>query len=123
MFSFIGGLDGPWRVERVIAVKGESLVKPARVRIVNAHSPDTANAAWTLRGVTSNQRYTTHEENKKLVAVQPALNRPEATLAALIPIRKTAEWWTAEAGVVSRDDSNRFPPFTKGGVGGVNIQP
>ena len=93
MFSFIGGPDGPWRVERVIAVKGDTLAKPARVHTVNALAPDAANAAWTLRGVTSNQRYVTHSENKKLVAVQPALNRPEATCAALIPIRKTAEWW------------------------------
>ena len=94
MFSFIGGSDGPWRVERVLAVKGESLPKPTRVRIDSGLTPDSsADAIWTLRGVTSNQRYTTSTENKSLAAVQPALNRPEATCAALIPIRKTAEWW------------------------------
>ena len=93
MFSFIGGSDGPWRVERVLAVRGESLAKPDRVRIVNGLSADSsANAIWTLRGVASNQRYTTWNENKSLAAVQPALNRSEATFAALIPIRKTAEW-------------------------------
>jgi Chlorite dismutase len=94
MFSFIGGSDGPWRVERVAPVKGESLARPARVRIDIGLAPDSpANTIWTLRGVTSNQRYTTREENKKLVAAQPGLNRPEASCAVLIPIRKTTEWW------------------------------
>ena len=94
MFSFIGGSDGPWRVERVAAVRGESLAKPARVRIVNELAADSpATTIWTLRGVTSNQRYVTREENQNLVAAQPGLNRTEATCAALIPIRKTAEWW------------------------------
>src|SRR5258708_3525815 len=100
MFSFIGGSEGPWQVERVASIKGESLAKPDRVRIVNALAPDSqANTIWTLRGVTSNQRYTTRKENKSLIAVQPGLNRPEATCAALIPIRKSAEWWA-----LSQDD-------------------
>ncbi len=93
MFSFIGGTEGPWRVERVMAVKGDTLAKPARVKIASGLIPDATDNTWTLRGVTSNQRYTTQEENKKLVSVQEGLNRPEATCAALIPIRKNAAWW------------------------------
>ncbi len=54
--------------------------------------PDRAK--WLLRGVTSNERYVTRLEKDQLVAKQPGLDRPEATRAALIPIRKTASWWS-----------------------------
>ncbi len=52
-----------------------------------------AHANWTLRGVTSNTRYTNRSEVNALGAVQAGLRRPLATRAALIPIRKTAAWW------------------------------
>jgi hypothetical protein len=38
-----------------------------------------------------NKTFTFHVRD--LVAAQPALDRPEATCAALIPITKTAAWW------------------------------
>jgi chlorite dismutase len=43
--------------------------------------------------VTSNERYATKQEHELLVSTEPALGRPEATMAALIPVRKTEEWW------------------------------
>jgi len=54
-------------------------------------APETA--VWLLRGVTSNERYVTKQEHEVLASTQPALGRPEATAAALIPVRKTEEWW------------------------------
>jgi chlorite dismutase len=48
---------------------------------------------WMLRGVTSNARHTHRQEIDAMAAVQQALHRPEATRAALIPIRKTEAWW------------------------------
>lgn len=51
-------------------------------------------ATWLLRGITSNERYVARLEKDQLVAIQPALGRSQATCAALIPIRKTASWWT-----------------------------
>jgi len=51
------------------------------------------DAVWSLRGVTSYERYVHRTEREQLVARQPALGRPEATRAALIPIRKSAAWW------------------------------
>ncbi len=33
------------------------------------------------------------DETARLKAVQPSLDRPEASCAALIPIRKNAAWW------------------------------
>jgi chlorite dismutase len=52
-----------------------------------------SGTSWALRGFTSNVRYATGAEVTALRSVQPALNRPEATCAALIPIRKSAAWW------------------------------
>ncbi len=50
-------------------------------------------ASATLRGVASNVRYATGAEVKSLRSVQEGLGRPEATLAALIPISKSETWW------------------------------
>ena len=38
-------------------------------------------------------RYTEKEDKDKLVAVQEDLGRPQAILAAFIPIRKSEAWW------------------------------
>lgn len=51
-------------------------------------------AKWMLRGVTSNERYATRAEKDALAARQPPRGRPDATCAALIPIRKRAQWWS-----------------------------
>lgn len=78
----------------VRAVIGESLVATERLDIVNGPVsvlPDSAK--WLLRGVTSNERYATRAEKELMVAKQAALGRPTATCAALIPIRKNAQWW------------------------------
>jgi chlorite dismutase len=52
------------------------------------------DAKWALRGVTSNLRYTNRAEAESLGARQEGLGRPQATRAALIPIRKSDAWWT-----------------------------
>jgi hypothetical protein len=51
------------------------------------------DAAWTLRGITSNERYVVREEKSALVSKQEGLGRQDSKRAALIPIRKTAAWW------------------------------
>src|SRR5262249_35255740 len=51
------------------------------------------DVAWVLRGVTSNTRYTNRSEVDRLTANQEGLDRPAATRAALIPIRKSEVWW------------------------------
>jgi chlorite dismutase len=93
-YTFIGGDTGQWSVTAIEAVTGPLLEPVARLEIRNANlseSPD--GARWHLRGVTSNQRYVTREEQSALVALQPQLGRPEAICAALIPITKNAAWW------------------------------
>ncbi len=94
LFSFVGGDSGAWAVTEFRAVAGEPLPRVKRVEILNADALALpAGAAWVLRGVTANERYTTRAEKAQLVAKQKPLGRPEATHAALIPIRKSAAWW------------------------------
>ena len=58
-----------------------------------AASAFDGGSAWTLRGVTSNERYVSRSEHDALVAKQAALGREGSTRAALIPITKTEAWW------------------------------
>jgi chlorite dismutase len=51
------------------------------------------SGAWSLRGITSNERYVTRDEKNQLMAKQQGLGRAEASCAALIPLRKNAAWW------------------------------
>lgn len=51
------------------------------------------NTSWQLTGVASHLRYAERAEKTALTAVQAGLGRPEATCAALIPIRKSPGWW------------------------------
>ncbi len=93
--AFLGGANGSWRVERQEGVAGAPLARVARVRVVEGEPAlgPVGDAAWTLRGVTSNERYVTRGEQDRLVARQAPLGRPEATSAALIPITKSDAWW------------------------------
>ncbi len=76
------------------AARGIPLAEPQRLNVVNADVPALApGTIWVLRGFTSNVRYATKDEVTRLKAAQPALGRPEASCAALIPIKKTAAWW------------------------------
>ena len=75
-------------------VVGDALPAVERVDIVaGAISRMPDGGTWILRGVTSNDRYVTRGEKDSLIAKQAALGRPDATHAALIPIRKSTEWW------------------------------
>jgi len=92
--TFVGGATGPWRVERVRAVIGEALPAPERVLVAGADAT-APEALWALRGVAGGHaRYLTRAEKTQLDALSPPLDRPEATCAALIPIRKSPEWWS-----------------------------
>jgi len=69
---------------------------PAAKRLELASSPTASpdrQAAWVLRGITSNERYVVREERTEIVAKQLPLGRTETTRAALIAIRKNDAWW------------------------------
>jgi chlorite dismutase len=92
--TFAGGSTGQWRVDRLRAVCGEALAAVDHVAVLEGRQASVPDgSAWALRGVTSNERYVTRAEHAALAARQPPLGRPDATRAALIPIRKTEAWW------------------------------
>lgn len=92
LFSFVGGEAGTWRVARMGAFIGETLARVGSVE-VRADAPVSPGSGWVLRGIMSNERYVTRPEKTELVAKQEGLGRPAASCAALIPIKKSAEWW------------------------------
>lgn len=90
--TFAASESGLWRIDRIAPVIGDTL--PAAPRLaVHENRPAPEASVWSLRGTTSNTRYTTRAETDALVARQEGLGRPAATRAALIPIRKTEAWW------------------------------
>ena len=92
--AFAAGSSGPWRIDQVTPVIGDSLTAAERLDVREGSAAQVGNGqSWVLRGATSNTRYTTRAELDALVARQEGLNRVEATRAALIPIRKTPAWW------------------------------
>jgi hypothetical protein len=96
LVSFRGGDVGRWRVERIATVTGAPLPPAARIAMIEGVAPDleTEEGAWTLRGAISEDRYVTARERTMLSTLQPPLGRSTATAAALIPITKSAEWWS-----------------------------
>lgn len=93
LFHFLGGNTGPWRVNRHEVVAGEDLPAVARV-LVSAEPPRRfEGTGWSLRGITSNERYVERDEKTALLGRQEGLGRAVASQAALIPIRKTPAWW------------------------------
>jgi chlorite dismutase len=98
MFTiFRGGRSGAWRVTRFAAVRGASLSPTPALSVVHSLSIALpimpSPTSWRLAGVASHLRYTERPEKEQLVAVQAEIGRPEATYAALIPIKKSAAWW------------------------------
>jgi chlorite dismutase len=95
--TFRGGQSGAWRVTSLAPVKGEPLAPVRSLSIVNAEAIALpllpSQTSWRLAGVTSHARYVERAEKAQLAAVQAGLDRPEATCAALIPIRKSSAWW------------------------------
>lgn len=89
--TFVAGSVGEWRVDRVTTLCGDPLPPAPRIAMVEGDGP--GEAAWRLRGVTSNRRYTYRAEDDSLAVRQAGLGRPAARHAALIPIRKTEAWW------------------------------
>ena len=93
--TFVGGRKGIWKVSSMKTINGPPLEKVQRLDVVGGLMPKLPpGGKWFLRGVTSNERYTTRREHQKLIARQHELGRPEATFATLIPITKSPSWWT-----------------------------
>lgn len=90
---FAAGSSGEWRIARIEAVIGPALPEAEFLAVVSGQGGAPAGTRWTLEGTTSNARYVQRAEQQALLARQAGLGRPEASCAALIPIRKTQGWW------------------------------
>lgn len=90
--TFVAGGVGGWRIDTVRPVSGESLAGAARLDVRDGVlvAPE---ATWTLCAVSGHVRYVERAEKSELDLRSPPLGRPEASCAALIPIRKSAAWW------------------------------
>jgi chlorite dismutase len=95
--TFRGGSSGAWRVISLLPVTGETLPPVASLSVTHGAAISLpllpSPTSWRLAGTASHVRYVERNEKTALVAVQAGLGRPEATMAALIPIRKSAAWW------------------------------
>jgi len=87
--AFAGAARGTWRIDRLATIAGAPL--PAAPYL--AIDVEVADPAFVLHGVTSYHRYVVRVEKEALVRASPPLGRPQATCAALIPIRKSEAWW------------------------------
>jgi len=92
--TYLAGTTGPWRIDTITSVVGQTL--PAAKRLDISEAPvihQAADTVWALRGVTSNIRYSTRAELTVLAKRQEGLGRPQCTRGALIPLRKAESWW------------------------------
>ncbi|MBY0507951.1 MAG: chlorite dismutase family protein [Bryobacteraceae bacterium] len=93
-YWFVGGEQGSWRVTRQAAITGAPLASISRLNVVQAEAaPSVAGTRWALQGLTSNVRYATKDEVATLRSKQESPGRAGSTMAALIPIKKSARWW------------------------------
>lgn len=96
---FVGGMRGPWVVDRIVAVTGPSIPGVAKVAVIEGIDVRLPpNPVWVLRGVVNPEQYTTPEEHEALAQRQQPLGLPTATRAALIPITKSQAWWRLPQG-------------------------
>ena len=93
LVRFVGGKSGLWRVMSIHPVQGDGLPQTERMAVCHGDGPSPLESQWTLSGVISNIRYVERPEQQELTLKQAPLGRSEATMAALIPIRKSAAWW------------------------------
>ena len=95
LFTFSGASAGTWQVQQMTTIIGDPLPAVSHLSIyAESESPSIPSVLWTLRGITSNERYVNRDEKKELASKQEGLGRPQATYGALIPIRKKPEWWS-----------------------------
>jgi hypothetical protein len=93
-FTFIGGDNGGWSVVSQQTLSGAPIAPVARVEMVSGIATEIPSSAkWTLRGVATNDRYTSAAEKAELVKRQAPIGRAEATRATFVLLRKTAAWW------------------------------
>ncbi len=90
--SFIETARGAWTILRSESLIGAGVALREMQLDIRQDAVGAGNR-FCVRGIQSNIRYANRAERRELVSRQEGLGRPEATIAALIPISKTDEWW------------------------------
>jgi chlorite dismutase len=118
--TFRGGQSGAWKVTLLAAVKGQTLASVPALSVVRSAAIALpllpSQTSWRLAGVASYLRYTERAEQVQLEAAQAGLGRPEASCAALIPIKKSSAWWELtqeERRQIFEDKSNHIAASLK----------
>ncbi|HEY9048149.1 MAG TPA: chlorite dismutase family protein [Ohtaekwangia sp.] len=95
IFSFIGSARGSWKVQSMTTVTGRSLeyVSAIDVRAGELNLIEKSSAAWVITAALSHARYTTRKEKVELADSSLQTGNPDFDFAAMIPIKKSAEWW------------------------------
>ena len=84
--------DGPLKIKSINAISGDTLAGARSLKIVSQNQRPQ-QSTWQLAGLSSHIRYTKKDEVQTLRSVQTGLGRKEATVASLIPIKKSEAWW------------------------------
>lgn len=93
-YTYVGGTFGAWEVTQLLSRRGDPLPQVTHVDIINGRLNRTpAGTAWILSGVVRNTRQVTREEFVPPGTSRTVCNFPAPTCAALIPIRRSLEWW------------------------------
>lgn len=118
IISFIGSKSGLWKVLSMETKAGHSMEMATNLDIfkgdINPSIKENSN--WILRAFISNLRYTSKVEKAELNQKSRGLNRPEFNHAALIPIKKSDEWWALaqdERRKIFEDDSHHIQTTVK----------
>jgi hypothetical protein len=90
---FYGGSTGIWHVEEMGTICGSGLAAVSRIAMQPSIEPIPPGVRWWVRGVASHERYVDRAERDALRRHSPVLGRSGSNCAALIPIRKSDEWW------------------------------
>lgn len=110
--TFVGGRTGSMLVTSQETLSGQPIARVEAIEMMPGIALGMpAGAVWVLRGIASNDRYTTRAEKSELICKQVAVGRPEATKAALFLLRKRAEWWALsqdERRAVLEEDSHHI---------------
>lgn len=93
LYTYVGGKTGRWAVTSAKTIVGDPLPPVERIDMIHGDvAALPADGKWILRGVNTNERYSTRAE-KTQISIQLPLGRPDANYGAFIPIRKNAKWW------------------------------
>ena len=91
--TIFGGTTGHWKVVKQSTILGSGLSSVSHLRVEALGEPNVTYA-WKLSGIISNVRYAEKQERVLLTAKQEGLGRSDCDCAALLPIKKSAEWWS-----------------------------